>query len=246
MSIIAAQPIKGYQLLELIGEGANGAVYRAQQQFVKREVAVKIILPEFASRPEFIRRFENEAQLVAQLEHLHILPLYDYWRDPEGAYLVMRLMKGGSLSDTIKSNGNPSLENIAGLIDQIASALDAAHQQGVVHRDLKPANILLDERGNAYLSDFGIAKELGSDKDLTETSAILGTPAYISPEQVQGQQVSAQTDIYALGILVYELVVGEHPFSNTSIAELMVKHLKEPIPYVREIRPGWSNPTGYC
>ena len=237
LSITAANAIKGYELLELIGEGAHGVVYRAQQHFVNREVAVKIILPEYASRPEFIRRFENEAQLVAQLEHLHILPLYDYWRDPDGAYLVMRLMKGGNLSETIKTNGNLGLEYIAQLLDQIASAIDAAHQHGVVHRDLKPANILLDEDGNAYLSDFGIAKELGAENDITRTSAMLGTPAYISPEQVQGQQVSPQTDIYALGVLLYELLVGEHPFAEASAAELVVKHLNEPIPYVRDAKP---------
>ena len=186
MAVTAARFIKGYELLELLGEGAHGAVYRAQQQFIHREVAIKIILPEFASRPDFIRRFENEAQLVAQLEHLHILPLYDYWRDPEGAYLVTRLMKGGSLSEALAANGNLGSENIARLVDQVSAAIDAAHRQGVVHRDIKPANILLDEDGNAYLSDFGIAKELGSESDITQTSAILGTPAYISPEQVQG------------------------------------------------------------
>ena len=162
MSEIKAQSIRGYQPFEMIGEGAYGAVYRAYQPVVDREVAVKIILPEYASRPDFIRRFESEAQLVAQLEHLHIVPLYDYWRDPEGAYLVMRLMKGGSLSDSLKSTGPWEPAAAARLVDQIASALDAAHQQGVVHRDLKPANILLDEDGNAYLSDFGIAKELSA------------------------------------------------------------------------------------
>lgn len=237
MSVIAGQSIKGYELLERIGEGAHGAVYRARQIFVDREVAVKVILPEFAGRPDFIRRFDNEAQLVAQLEHLHILPLYDYWRDPEGAYLVMRLMRGGSLLEAISSNGGMGLEETAVLVDQIASALDAAHQKGVVHRDLKPANILLDDSGNAYLSDFGIAKELGTENEITQTSAILGTPAYISPEQIQGQQVSPQTDIYALGILVYELLVGEHPFGNLSTAEMVVKQLQESIPYVRQMRP---------
>jgi serine/threonine protein kinase len=237
MTVLAAQSIKGYELLDLIGEGSYGAVYRAQQPLVDRQVAIKIILPQFANEPEFIRRFETEAQLVAQLEHLHIVPLYDYWRDPEGAYLVMRLMKGGSLEGVLQKLGSMSPEDTAKLVDQIASALDAAHQQGVVHRDLKPANILLDEDGNAYLSDFGIAKELGVATDVTQTSAILGTPAYITPEQVQNQQISPQTDIYALGVLIYELLVGEHPFPNASTAELVVKHLQEPLPYVRDHLP---------
>jgi WD40 repeat protein/serine/threonine protein kinase len=237
LSTTAAQSIKGYKLLEQIGEGAHGAVYRAQQQFVNREVAIKIILPDFASRPDFIRRFEKEAQLVAQLEHLHILPLYDYWRDPAGAYLVTRLMKGGSLSQVLKENGNLSLEYVAQLVEQIASAINAAHKQGVVHRDIKPANILLDENGNAYLSDFGIAKEIDLEVDITQTNILMGTPAYISPEQAQGLRVSPQTDIYAFGIVVYELLAGKHPFPTASTAELVAKHLNEPIPYVREIKP---------
>ena len=128
-----SRTIKGYQLLDLIGEGAYGAVYRARQQAVDREVAVKIILPEFANRPDFIRRFEAEAQLVAQLEHLHIVPLYDFWRDPQGAYLVMRLMKGGSLEESLASKEPWNPEEAATLVDQVASALEAAHQQGVVH-----------------------------------------------------------------------------------------------------------------
>ena len=237
MSEITTQSIKGYKLLELIGEGAYGAVYRAHQPVVEREVAVKIILPGYASRPDFIRRFESEAQLVAQLEHLHIVPLYDYWRDPEGAYLVMRLMKGGSLADSLKETGPWQPAAAARLVDQVASALDAAHQQGVVHRDLKPANILLDEDGNAYLSDFGIAKQLAAAEEVTQTGAFLGTPAYITPEQVQGQPVTAQTDIYALGVVIYEVLVGEHPFPDTSSGELVAKHLKEPLPYVREKHP---------
>jgi WD40 repeat protein/serine/threonine protein kinase len=237
MSVITAQSIKGYELLDLIGEGAYGAVYRAHQPLVGRTVAIKIILPQYANQPEFIRRFENEAQLVAQLEHLHIVPLYDYWRDPEGAYLVMRLMKGGSLEVSNKEAGPWNQEDAARLVDQVASALDSAHQQGVVHRDLKPANILLDEDGNAYLSDFGIAKELGAAADITQTEAILGTPAYISPEQVQNQPVTPQTDIYSFGVLLYGLLVGKHPSPDTSTAELVIKHLQEPLPYVRESHP---------
>ena len=237
MQDLSGQTIKGYQLKARLGEGAYGAVYRATQPQVKREVAIKIILPEYANQPDFIRRFEAEAQLVAQLEHIHIVPLYDYWREPGGAYLVMRLMKGGSLEDSLHENGPWEPTDAARLVDQIASALDAAHKQGVVHRDLKPANILLDEDGNAYLSDFGIAKEMGADVGVTQTGAIVGTPAYITPEQVQSQPVTAQTDIYALGVVLYELLVGGHPFPDTPTGELVVKHLSEPLPYVRESKP---------
>jgi len=231
------QSVKGYDLLERIGEGAYGAVYRAYQQHMRREVAIKIIQPRIANQPNFIRRFDLEAHLVAQLEHLHIVPLYDYWREPDGAYLVMRLMKGGSLEKSLKKDGSWEPERAAHLVDQIASALDAAHKQGVVHRDLKPANILLDEQGNAYLSDFGIAKELKQGGTITQTGAIVGTPAYISPEQVQSQPVTPQTDIYSLGVAAYELLAGGHPFLDTPSAELVLKHLNEPLPLVRERRP---------
>jgi WD40 repeat protein/serine/threonine protein kinase len=237
MDSSSPRTIKGYDLLEQLGEGAYGAIYRAHQPLIDREVAVKIILPQYANQPEFIRRFESEAQLVAQLEHLHIVPLYDYWRDPDGAYLVMRLMRGGSLAEALDGNGPWEPESAAMLVDQLASALEAAHQKGVVHRDLKPANILLDGQGNAYLSDFGIAKELGAEVETTQTGAILGTPAYITPEQVQSLPVTPQTDIYALGILLYQLLVGEHPFPDSSNAELVVKHLQEALPYVRDTNP---------
>lgn len=230
------QSIKGYELLEPIGEGAYGVVYRAKQPFVGREVAVKVILPEFANQPDFIRRFETEAQLVAQLEHLHIVPLYDYWRDPEGAYLVMRMMKGGSLANVLLE-GSLELTNAVKLVDQITSALNAAHQQGVVHRDIKPANILLDEDGNAYLSDFGIAKATGLETGLTTTGAILGTPAYISPEQVQSLPLSPQTDIYALGVMLFEILTGQHPFPDTPTGSLILKQVQEPLPLAHNIRP---------
>jgi len=237
MPDLSGKTIKGYQLQTCLGAGAYGAVYRATQPQVGREVAVKIILPEHANRPDFIRRFETEAQLVAQIEHLHIVPLYDYWREPDGAYLVMRLMKGGSLEDSLKEKGPWEPVLTARLVDQIASALEAAHQQGVVHRDLKPANILLDEQGNAYLSDFGIAKELNAEAGVTRTGAIIGTPAYLTPEQVKSQPVTPQTDIYSLGVVLYELLVGGHPFPNTPTGELVVKHLSQPLPLVHDSRP---------
>lgn len=236
MNMSLPRTIKGYQLLTLLGEGAYGAVYRARQEIVDREVAVKIIRPEHANRPEFIRRFEAEAQLIAQLEHLHIVPLYDYWRDSDGAYLVMRLMKGGSLKDLLEQ-GALSLPQTTQMIEQIGSALSAAHSRSIVHRDLKPANIMLDEEGNAYLSDFGIAKTLSSDANLTETGAILGTPAYISPEQVQARPISPQTDLYALGFLVYTMLAGQHPFPGTSPGELIARHLRDPMPLLGDVVP---------
>jgi WD40 repeat protein len=236
MNDLCGQTIRGYELLEQIGAGAYGAIYRARQPVVDREVAIKIILPEHASRPDFIRRFEVEAQLVARMEHLHIVPLYDYWRDPEGAYLVMRLMKGGTLGRALE-RGPLSLSQVTLWLEQICSALAVAHRQGVIHRDLKPGNILLDEEGNAYLSDFGIAKVVRVQALATATIGITGTPAYISPEQVQGRANTPQTDIYSLGVMLFEMLTGQHPFRGFSSGELIVKHMSVALPSVQEVRP---------
>jgi WD40 repeat protein/serine/threonine protein kinase/DNA-binding SARP family transcriptional activator len=225
----AIPKLRGYILQDVIGAGAFGVVYRAHQPHVEREVAVKIILPEYANQPDFIRRFEAEAQLVAGLEHLHIVPLYDYWRELDGAYLVMRLMRGGSLEEAL-AGGALDLEAVVQIVDQVGSALAAAHQQDVVHRDIKPANILLDEEGNAYLSDFGIAKDLGGRGGG-------GTPGYLSPEQVRGEPVSPQTDIYSFGVVLYELLAGQRPFPDTSAGELLIEQYNEPLPSLQETCP---------
>jgi serine/threonine protein kinase/DNA-binding XRE family transcriptional regulator len=150
---LSGRTIKGYELRERIGAGGFGAVYRAEQIGVSRSVAIKIILPQYANHPEFIRRFEIEAQIVARLEHPYIVPLYDYWREPDGAYLIMRYVSGGNLQTALRGTPWP-LDRIVRLLDQIGAALAFAHQLGVVHRDVKPANILLDTNGNAYLPKF--------------------------------------------------------------------------------------------
>jgi WD40 repeat protein/serine/threonine protein kinase/DNA-binding SARP family transcriptional activator len=228
--------IRGYELRERIGAGGFGVVYRAFQPSVGREVAVKAILPEFANHPDFIRRFESEAQLVARLEHLHIVPLYDYWREPDGAFLVMRWLRGGNLREALQ-HGPWKPEAAARLLDQTASALTVAHRQGVVHRDVKPENILLDEEGNGYLSDFGIAKDPLRATGATEPGAVVGSPSYISPEQAKGESITPQSDLYSLGVVMYQVLTGEHPFPGVTPAEQMVKHLTEPLPPLRERRP---------
>ncbi|MGD2079488.1 MAG: protein kinase, partial [Chloroflexota bacterium] len=232
----AVRGVRGYELKDEIGEGAYGTIHRAIQPGVGREVAVKVIRRKLANDAEFIRRFEAEAQTVALLEHPYIVPLYDYWRDPDGAYLVMRYMRGGSLLSSLAS-GPWKTTPAAGMLDQVAAALDAAHGRGIVHRDIKPANILLDEAGNAFLSDFGIAKDLGQQGGLTVEGAVIGTPDYISPEQILAEEVTPQTDIYSLGAVLYETLTGEKPFPDSSVANLIYKHLNEPIPLVSNSRP---------
>lgn len=237
MNDLSGQIIKGYELRQLIGRGGFGAVYRAYQAAVDREVAIKIILPEYANHPNFIRRFETEAQTVARLEHIHIVPLYDYWREPDSACLVMRWLKGGSLQDSIDQNGYWELPLIARLLDQIAGALAVAHRNGIIHRDLKPANILLDEEGNAYLADFGIAKNLVTAPENATEEDRFGSPAYISPEQVMGSTVSPQTDIYSLGVVLYMLLTGRTPFFDPSTTTVIRRQLTESLPPLQSTRP---------
>ncbi|MFN2138026.1 MAG: protein kinase domain-containing protein, partial [Candidatus Promineifilaceae bacterium] len=228
--------VRGLELKEKIGEGTFGAVHRAVQPAVSREVAVKVIRHKYADDPEFIRRFEAEAQVIARLEHPYIVPLYDYWREPDGAYLVMRLLRGGNLLTSLQ-NGPWDIEPTEKMVAQITSALAAAHRQGVVHRDIKPANILLDEAGNAYLSDFGIAKQMVGGLQLTAAGAMLGTPDYVSPEQLRDEAVGPRSDVYSLGAVLYETLTGERPFPDVPLAMIIQKQLHEPIPPVSASRP---------
>ncbi len=222
--------IKGYELREWVGAGGSGAVYRAYQTSIGREVAIKVILPQYANQPEFIRRFEVEAQLIARLEHPYIVPLFDYWRDPDGAYLVMRWLPS-NLRLSLE-RGAWSAEMAARMLEQLAGALTIAHREGVIHRDIKPENILLDEDKNAYLADFGIAKDTHVKTD-KETGTTVGSPAYITPEQIKGEPVTAQTDIYSLGLVIYESLAGERPYADaTTPEELNQRHLNTPLPYL--------------
>jgi WD40 repeat protein/serine/threonine protein kinase len=224
---------RGYELREQIGKGAYGVVYRAIQPGVKREVAVKVIRRRYADDPQFIRRFESEAQTVAHLEHPYIVPLYDYWRDPDGAYLVMRYLRGGNLLTALE-DGPLEPDRALKMLEQLAKALSNAHRQGVIHRDIKPANILLDEADNAFLSDFGIAKVLAEERDLVVEESLIGTPEYISPEQIRNEPIGPPSDIYSLGILLYEIVTGEKPFPGLHDAGLIHKQLNDPIPLVAD------------
>ena len=228
---LSGRAVRGYDLGERIGSGGFGAVYRAVQPGVEREVAVKIILPQYANHPDFIRRFEAEAQLVARLEHPHIVPLYDYWREPNAAFLVMRLLRGGSLNDLLK-NGPLPLPLTLQFLEQVGAALHAAHRFGVIHRDLKPANILLDEDQNAYLADFGIAKNLGSPglQNVTDADSLIGSPAYISPEQIRADPIRPQADIYCLGVVIYEMLTGHLPFKGPTPIDQIMQHLNDTLP----------------
>ncbi len=197
--------IRGYEIRERIGVGRFGVVYRAYQPAVGREVAVKVIRPEYANHPAFVRGFEAEARLVARLEHPHIVSLYDFWRDHEGAYLVMPYLAGRSLAGS--PYGTLSLERMASIMRQVGSALAYAHRQGVIHRDVKPANILLDADGNAYLADFGIAVRAVEQAG----GAIPSSQTYRAPEDRAGGVVDERTDVYSLAAVTAELLTGTTP-----------------------------------
>ena len=192
--------VRGYELREEIGRGVFGAVFRAYQPIVGREVAIKVIKPGLADDPAFIRRFEAEAQLVAGLEHPHIVPLYDYWREPGAAYLVMRLLDAGSLADVLAGGALPA-DRAATVFGQIASALRSAHRSGVVHGDVKPENILIDGDGFAYLADFGVAA--GADEYASSP-----TVPYASPEQLAGRALSPASDQYSLAVVAAAALTG--------------------------------------
>jgi len=240
MDTLTGKSIKSYELHEIIGTGAFGAVYRAHQTVVERDVAIKIIWPVFASLPMFIRQFETEAQLVAGLEHPYIVPVYDYWRDPEGAYIVMRWLRGGHLGDVL-SRGQMRVAETVRLVEQIGGALSLAHQAGVVHCDLKPENILMDEAGNTYLSDFGIARMLNRVRDTSiDFISSAGSPAYAAPEQLFGDAPTPQTDMYSLGIILFECLTGAHPFpylTEMSASEVRAVRLVKRIPPLSRLRP---------
>ncbi|MEO8391734.1 MAG: protein kinase [Chloroflexota bacterium] len=230
---LIGQTLRSYELRAVVGVGGFGIVYQAYQLVVERDVAIKVILPQYADDPEFIRRFEGEARIIAHLEHPYIVPLYDFWREPGGAYLVMRWLKGGSLRDLLLHSRSVDPHTVAHFLDQISEALTVAHQRGIVHQDIKPENILLDEFQNAYLSDFGIAKTpSGSGEDNENQQSGFGTAAYASPEQIMHKPVTAQTDIYNLGMMIYELLTGDVPFAAEDEATILYRQLHESVPFV--------------
>lgn len=209
--------VRGYELREQVGVGGFGIVYRAYQPSVGREVAIKVIRSHLANRAAFVRGFESEARLIAQLEHPHIVALYDYWRDPDGAYLVMRWLRGGSLRHALE-RGSWNLEPASRLLAQVGSALGYAHRQGVVHGDVKPANVLLDEEGHAYLSDFGIAARL-TDRE-QPGSLVSSSPAHLAPEELAGRPQTPSSDLYALGVVAFELLTGQRPPMDAALPSL--------------------------
>lgn len=226
-----------YQIKTEIARGGMATVYHAYDPRFERDVAIKVLPRALLHDPQFRVRFEREAKTIALLEHPAIVPVYDFGEEGEQPYIVMRLMAGGSLTDRLHK-GPLGLQETAQIITRLASALDAAHARNIVHRDLKPGNILFDQYDNAYLSDFGIARmSTGAATTLTGES-ILGTPGYMSPEQVQGDKsIDGRSDVYSLGVLVYQMLVGHIPYQADTPAKVMMMHLLQPVPDILRERP---------
>jgi serine/threonine protein kinase len=225
------QMLGSYRIISQIGQGGMATVYKAYQPSMDRHVAIKVLPSQLAESKEFVARFQQEARIIARLEHPHILPVFDYGESDGVAYFVMRYLEAGTLKDRMVARRPLPLNEIDRIFTQLTDALSYAHGHGVVHRDLKPANALVDSQGNLFLTDFGIAKLLESASPrLTQTDAIMGTPAYISPEQAQARTVDQRSDIYSLGIILYEMVTGQVPFEAETPLAIILKHVSDPLP----------------
>ena len=225
-----------YRIVSQVGAGGMAAVYKGYQASMDRYVAVKVLPKSLASDPQFTGRFENEARVLARLQHPHILSVFDFGQAEGYAYFVMPLVETGTLAQRLHGQPLP-LAQIRKFIAQIGDALDYAHSRGLLHRDIKPSNVLVDERDNYLLADFGIAKLSDGSSNLTATGTLIGTPAYMSPEQGQGRNLDRRSDLYALGVILYEIATGRVPFTADTPVAVIFKHVTEPLPPVEALNP---------
>ena len=212
------------------------AVYKAYQPAMERFVAIKVLPRHMSSSEEYTARFRREARLVAQLQHPHILPVFDYGESEGYPYIVMPFIVSGTLADILR-NQKVSLPEARRIISQIGEALSYAHARGMIHRDVKPSNILIDESGNCLLTDFGLARMTETEENLTNSGAIMGTPAYMSPEQGTGSGTDQRSDIYSLGIILYEMLTGRVPYTAETPIAVVFKHVQDPLPSARKLNP---------
>ncbi|HRI55937.1 MAG TPA: serine/threonine-protein kinase, partial [Anaerolineae bacterium] len=245
MNTLLGQRLGGkYELQAELGRGGMGIVYRAHDTMLHRTVAVKVLTPQLAADPTFVERFRHEAIAAANLRHPHIATVYDVGQDlVQGDtvhYLVMEFIEGQTLDRVLQRQGQPfSLQQTDQIISQVAQALHYAHQRGMIHRDVKPANIMLGQDGHVTLMDFGLVRA-GDLSQLTQTGTALGTPAYMAPEQIMGAEVDQRADIYALGVVIYELLTGDVPFRRTTPLATIHAQVYDPPPPLRERRPELS------
>lgn len=238
---LTGQTLGQYRIMEKIGRGGMAEVYKAFQPRLERHVAIKVLPPYFAHDETFLERFEREARAIARLNHPNILPVYDSGQEGELSYIVMRYVEEGTLQEML---GKPwPLDRVVEIITQVGGALDYAHQGGIIHRDVKPSNVLMDKGEWALLSDFGLAKMVESSVQLTKSGAGIGTPAYMSPELGKGEPADERSDIYSLGIVLYEMLTGRVPFEADTPMAVVIEHITTPLPVPRSINPDIPEPV---
>lgn len=229
-----------YQIEDLLGRGGMSAVYKATDPNLNRVVAVKLIHPHLSDNPEFLVRFREEATAVAQLRHSNIVQVFDFDNDGDTYYMVMEFVPGETLQTRLQrlnaAQRRLSATEAIRFAAQICDAADFAHQRGMIHRDIKPANVMLDINGQAILMDFGIAKIVGGQQH-TATGATVGTALYMSPEQIRGIQVDGRSDVYSIGVTLFEMIRGRPPYEADSAMTLLMMHLNDPVPDLRQLRP---------
>ena len=238
---LGGQTLGQYQLMERLGRGGMATVYKAYQPSLDRYVAVKVLSTFLAQDPDFTARFQREAQAIAKLNHPNILPVYDYGQEGELIYIVMRYVEGGTLQDMLGQSLD--LDTTVEIIAQVGGALDYAHQRGLVHRDVKPSNVLMAEGSWALLGDFGLVRMTRASTRITKTGVAMGTPTYIAPEQAQDRDVDGRSDIYSLGVVLFEMLTGRVPFEGDTSLVVLLKHLTDPPPPPREINPDIPEPV---
>lgn len=236
--------VGGYKIIRELGKGGMAIVYEAKQPNIPRHVALKILMPHIANSPDTVERFKREIVLLATTEHPHILPIIDAGYDHDRClnFISMRLVNGGSLEEHILKHGKLELTEVKKLIDKIGSGLAYAHEHQVVHRDIKPSNILLDQSGNPYIADFGIAKVLSQQQSITKTASLIGTPAYMSPEQLNGAEVDTRSDIFALGIMLFQMLHGTLPLESKTPQEYIARFFQEDLRIVERLEKPFGRP----
>jgi serine/threonine-protein kinase len=228
-----------YELHRRVGRGGMAEVYLARDRLLDRLVAIKILFPEYATDPSFVARFRREAQAAANLNHPNIVGVYDWGKERGTYYIVMEYVDGRTVSEILRAEGPIEPKRAAAIAADVAAALGFAHRKGVVHRDVKPGNVLITASGEVKVADFGIARALTSkgEEDLTQAGSVMGTATYFSPEQAQGKQVDPRSDLYSLGVVLYEMASGRPPFHAESPVAIAYKHVQEPLPPLHERVP---------
>src|ERR1700723_2132512 len=226
-----------YELSHLVARGGMAEVYRARDQLLDRPVALKVLFPELSVDRSFVERFRREAQAAANLSHPNIVPVFDWGEDSGSYFIVMEFVDGRPLSAVLRESGPLSAQQTATIGANVAAALAFAHRHGVVHRDVKPGNVLITADGIVKVTDFGIARAMNTEESLTQTGAVMGTAAYFSPEQAEGKGVDARSDIYSLGVVLYEMAVGKPPFTGDSPVAVASKHVRDQPVLPRVVNP---------